>query len=224
MLQDLIMFKSQGDAWKGLSFFFDFPKAVIFFEQMKSKILCFSNQSWFFFFFPNGNCFLICCEIHMLTMPGKISSISLNSLLITWDGSILLVVWPGFPYINFLFRKVIGKMSRLHNEAAVSLTGWSWGEEEGQWPPKYGEGFALSPRRCLVLSYGEYLLPLPAWKKRSRGKQLWTLEREHDQCPLHPILGGVILLPPCQCVFIIYLYEPTWVHRVEMTSVGQFTL
>lgn len=32
MLQDLIMFKSQADARKGLSFFFDFPKAVIFFE------------------------------------------------------------------------------------------------------------------------------------------------------------------------------------------------
>lgn len=57
MLQDLIMFKSQGDAWKGLSFFFDFPKAVIFFEQMKSKILCFSNQSWFFFFFSKWKLF-----------------------------------------------------------------------------------------------------------------------------------------------------------------------
>ena len=41
----------------------------------------------------------------MLTVPGKFSSVSLNSLLKTLDGSILLVVWPGFLWINFLFRE-----------------------------------------------------------------------------------------------------------------------
>lgn len=122
---------------------------------------------FFFFLLQMENYFLICWEIYMLTVPGKTSSLSLNSLLITWDGSILLVVWPGFLWINFLFRKVIWKMSRLHNEAAVSL--WQaglGGEGEGQRCPKYDKEFALGARRCLVPSHGDDL-PLPAWRKPS---------------------------------------------------------
>lgn len=51
------------------------------------------------------NYFLISCETCMLTVPGKFSSVSLNLLLKTSDGSILLVVWPGFLWVNFLFRE-----------------------------------------------------------------------------------------------------------------------
>lgn len=57
------------------------------------------------FFSQMENYFLTSCETYMLTVPGKFSSVSLNSLLKTLDGSILLVVWPGFLWINFLFRE-----------------------------------------------------------------------------------------------------------------------
>lgn len=67
------------------------------------------------------NYFLICCETYVLTTPGKNSFISLNSLLITSDGSILLVLWPGFLQRNVPFRKVIRRMLSLHDEAAASL-------------------------------------------------------------------------------------------------------
>lgn len=51
-------------------------------------------------------------------MPGKMSSISLNSLLITLDGFILLVVWPGFLKINFFFHS-----GRLSETCKVSAQG-----------------------------------------------------------------------------------------------------
>lgn len=117
---------------------------------MKSKILCFNNYNHGFFFLQIENYFLICWETHMLIVPGKTSSISLNSLLITWDGSVLLAVRLGFPQMNFLFRKVIGEMLRLHNKAAVSL--WQaglGGAGKGPWYPKHDEGLPLGARRSL---------------------------------------------------------------------------
>lgn len=81
------MLRVSGGCVKG-SFVYAFPKAVIFFffkEPVKYKILCFNNSSHVFFFFllQMENYFLICWEIYMLTVPGKTSSLSLNSLLIT---------------------------------------------------------------------------------------------------------------------------------------------
>lgn len=78
-------------------------------ELVKSKILCFNNygHNCVFFSLKWKIIFLICCETYMLTISGEISSVSLNSLLITLDGSILLVVWPGFLKTNVLFKKII---------------------------------------------------------------------------------------------------------------------
>lgn len=71
-----------------------------------------------FFFLQMENYFLICCETDRLTVPGKMSSISLNSLLITLDGFILLVVWPGFLKIKFFFHS-----GRLSETCKVSAQG-----------------------------------------------------------------------------------------------------
>lgn len=179
-------------------------------EPVKSKILCFNNyRHGFFFFLQMENYFLICGETHMLTVPGKTSFISLNLLLITWDGSVLLAVWLGFPQMNFFFRKVIGEMLRLHNEAAVSL--WQaglGGAGKGPWYPKHDEGLALGARRSLGPTHS-HDLPLPAWEKPSQGKQyLWILEKEHDQNwgALYLIFAGVILLPLCRCVSVTFIW------------------
>lgn len=139
------------------------------------------------------NYFLICWEIHMLTVPGKTSSISLNSLLITWDGSILLVVWPGFLQINFLFRKVIWKMSRLHNEAAISLWQASLGGEgEGLWYPKYDEGLTLSAERCLVPCHGDVSPCLPGKSHHKANSSVNTGEGAWSEpgCPSPGIWWG----------------------------------
>lgn len=159
---------------------------------------------FFFFLLQMENYFLICWEIYTLSMPGKTSSLSLNLLLITWDGSILLVVWPGFLWINFLFRKVIWKMSRLHNEAAVSLWQASlWGEGEGC--PKYDKEFALGARRCLVPSHGDDLpcLPGESHHKAKSSCESWRGKYDQSQGALHLVFGGVIPLPPCQCTFVM---------------------
>lgn len=73
------------------------------------------------------NYFLISCETYMLTVPGKFPSVSLNSLLKTWDGSILLVVWPGFLWINFLFREGYLKDAKVTLRLLCDRLDWGRG-------------------------------------------------------------------------------------------------
>lgn len=159
----------------------------------------------------------------MLTVPGKISSISLNSLLVTLDGSVLLAVWPGFLQINCLFRKVIWKMLRLHSELALSVTGWRRDRRRGSDTPKVRrdllatQGDALS-RRTSSSASPETPLPRPSVP--------WSLEKEQAQTQgaLHLLLGGEIKSSPPASVHLwstcVAMNTLVWVYTVDVTLVG----
>lgn len=158
----------------------------------------------------------------MLIISGEISSISLNSLLITFDGSILLVVWPGFLQTNVLFKKIIWMKDVMFAQWGCCLCLWQPGvgrEQEGERHPKDDEGAAVNPRRRLAPGHGEYL-PLRAWNQGSHGQAVTNPRKElwpEAGCPSPG--GGAILLPSCHVHFLT-MDTPVWVYTVETTSVA----
>lgn len=146
----------------------------------------------------------------MLMTSGEISSVSLNSLLMTFDGSILLVVWPGLLQTNVLFKKIIWMKSVMFAQWGCRLCLWQPGvgrKQEGERHPKYDEGVAVNPRSCLAPTHGEYL-PLRAWNQGSQGQAVMNPRKElwpAAGCPSPG--GGVILFPSCQCAFFIDLFN-----------------
>lgn len=101
-------------------------------------------------FLSNGKSFFdLLWDIHADSARENPST-SMNSTLITLDGSILLVVWPRFLQIHVFFRKTIWQMLSLHNEAAslcdrLELRGGGGDKERGV-TPKARWGICCHPK------------------------------------------------------------------------------
>lgn len=150
------------------------------------------------------NYFLISCETCMLTVPGKFSSVSLNSLLKTSDGSILLVVWPGFLWVNFLFREGYLKDVKV-TYWGCSVTGWSGGRGEVRRGLLSTQGDARHlvtkdtvPRMPGGTNPGQGAGPRPGARRLAPGG-------EHAPCPHQA--------PACTCSFPAWLWNTlVWVY------------
>ena len=137
-------------------------------EHVKSKVLCFNNYSHFFF--SNGKLFFdFLWNIHA-NCARKIFICFPELIIKTLDGSILLVVWPGFLWINFPFREGYLKDVKV-TYWGCSVTGWSGGRGEVRRGLLSTGGDAWSPRipspTCLGAGFVSQQLHEPQTGRRA---------------------------------------------------------